>query len=123
MVAADTYRAAAMEQLEIWSKRMNDNFITKKSLKPFKKKVGKVDVGCIPFAYINYYPYLLNGISKKVNKSEGKRIENLFMDYGIQQSKILKPHIVIPFGSNLFHIDNRMQYHHRRAMRPRMSMF
>ena len=84
----------------------NDNFITKKSLKPFKKKVGKIDVGCIPFAYINYYPYLLNGISKKVSRSEGKRIENLFMDYGIQQSKILKPNIIIPFGSNLFHIDN-----------------
>ena len=84
----------------------NDNFITKKSLRPFKKKVGKVDVGCVPFAYINYYPYLLNGISKKVSASEGKRIENLFMDYGIQQSKILKPNIVIPFGSNLFHIDN-----------------
>lgn len=84
----------------------NDNFITEKSLKPFKKKVGKVDIGCIPFAYINYYPYLLNGISKKVSKSEGNRIENLFMDYGIKQSKILEPKIVIPFGSNLFHIDN-----------------
>ena len=84
----------------------NDNFITKKSLKPFKKKVGNVDIGCIPFAYINYYPYLLNGISKKVSKSEGNRIENLFMDYGIKQSKILEPKIVIPFGSNLFHIDN-----------------
>ena len=84
----------------------NDNFITKKSLKPFKKKVGKVDIGCIPFAYINYYPYLLNGISKKFSRSEGKRIENLFMDYGIDQSRILNPKIVIPFGSNLFHIDN-----------------
>ena len=84
----------------------NDNFITKKSLRPFKKKVGNVDIGCIPFAYINYYPYLLNGISKKESKSEGKRIESLFMDHGIQQSRILKPNIVIPFGSNLFHIDN-----------------
>ena len=84
----------------------NDNFITQKSLKPFKKRVGKVDVGCIPFAYINYYPYLLNGISKSHSKSEGKRIENLFMDYGVIQTRILKPKIVIPFGSNLFHIDN-----------------
>ena len=84
----------------------NDNFITKKSLKPFKKKVGRVDIGCIPFAYINYYPYLLNGISKRFSRLEGKRIENLFMDYGIEQSKILNPKIIIPFGSNLFHIDN-----------------
>ena len=84
----------------------NDNFITAKSLIPFKKKVGHIDVACIPFAYINYYPYLLNGIPKKVSKSEATRIENLFMDYGIKQSKILKPNIIIPFGSNLFHIDD-----------------
>ena len=84
----------------------NDNFITEKSLVPFKKKVGHVDVACIPFAYINYYPYLLNGISKKVSKAEAIRIESLFMDYGIKQSKILKPEIIIPFGSNLFHLDD-----------------
>ena len=83
----------------------NDNFITNKSLIPFKKKVGNIDVACIPFAYINYYPYLMNGISKKISKFESTRIENLFMDYGIQQSKILKSKIVIPFGSNLFHLD------------------
>ena len=28
------------------------------------------------------------------------------MNYGITQSKILKPKIIIPFGSNLFHSDN-----------------
>ena len=84
----------------------NDNFITEKSLIPFKKEVGDIDVGCIPFAYINYYPYLLNGISNAKSKTEAKRLENLFMNYGIKQSKILKPKIIIPFGSNLFHIDN-----------------
>ena len=84
----------------------NDNFITEKTLLPFKKKVGNVDVACIPFAYINYYPYLLNGISKKLNRSEAIRVENLFMDYGIKQTKILNPKIIIPFGSNLFHLDD-----------------
>ena len=84
----------------------NDNFITKKSLIPFKKVVGHIDVGCIPFAFIHYYPYLLNDVSKSIIKKEGNRLENQFMDYGIQQTKILKPNVVIPFGSNLFHIDN-----------------
>ena len=84
----------------------NDNFITEKSLIPFKKKVGRIDIACIPFAYINYYPYLLNSIKRKKMLAEGRRLENLFMNYGIKQSKILKPKIVIPFGSNLFHIDN-----------------
>ena len=68
--------------------------------------MGKVDVGCIPFAFIHYYPYLLYNISKSYIKKEGNRLENQFMDYGITQSKILKPNIVIPFGSNLFHSDN-----------------
>ena len=84
----------------------NDNFITEKTLIPFKKKVGNVDVACVPFAYINYYPYLLEGISKQLSRFEATRVENLFMDFGIKQTKILKPKIVIPFGSNLFHLDD-----------------
>jgi metal-dependent hydrolase (beta-lactamase superfamily II) len=84
----------------------NDNFITEKTLNSFKKAVGKVDVGCIPFAFIHYYPYLLDKISNKEIKKEGKRLEDQFMDYGITQSKLLKPKIVIPFGSNLFHADD-----------------
>ena len=84
----------------------NDNFITEKTLNSFKKSVGKVDVGCIPFAFIHYYPYLLDKISKKEIRKEGKRLEDQFMDYGIAQSKLLKPKIVIPFGSNLFHADD-----------------
>ena len=43
---------------------------------------------------------------KKKSKLEATRIEDLFMDYGIKQSKILKPKIIIPFGSNLFHLDD-----------------
>ena len=84
----------------------NDNFITVKSLIPFKKIIGNIDVGCIPFAFIHYYPYLLSNVAKSSIKKEGYRLENQFMDYGITQAKILKPKIVIPFGSNLFHIDN-----------------
>ncbi len=84
----------------------NDNFITQKTLIPFKNKVGKVDVACIPFAFIHYYPYLLNSLKKKDNKIEGSRLEKQFMNYGINQAKILKPKIIIPFGSNLFHLDD-----------------
>ena len=84
----------------------NDNFITKKSLQPFKRSVGQIDIGCIPFAFIHYYPYLLDCVSKNYLKKEGRRLEKQFMNYGIMQSKILKPKIVIPFGSNLFHSDN-----------------
>ena len=84
----------------------NDNFITEKTLVPFKKEVGKVDVACIPFAFIHFYPYLLKSLEKKANRKEAKRLENQFMNYGIKQAKILKPDLIIPFGSNLFHLDN-----------------
>ena len=84
----------------------NDNFITEKTLIPFKKKVGNVDVACIPFAFIHFYPYLLKSLNKKDNQKEAKRLENQFMNYGIKQAKILKPKVIIPFGSNLFHLDN-----------------
>lgn len=84
----------------------NDNFITEKTLIPFKNKVGNIDVACIPFAFIHFYPYLLKSLNKKDNKNEASRLENQFMNYGIKQAKILKPKIIIPFGSNLFHLDN-----------------
>ena len=84
----------------------NDNFITEKTLAPFKKKVGKVDIACIPFAFIHFYPYLLKSLNKLENKKEAERLESQFMNYGINQAKILKPKIVIPFGSNLFHLDD-----------------
>ena len=84
----------------------NDNFITEKTLVPFKKEVGKVDVACIPFAFIHFYPYLLKSLEKKANRKEARRLENQFMNYGIKQAKILKPDLIIPFGSNLFHLDN-----------------
>ena len=84
----------------------NDNFITDKTLIPFKKKVGNIDIACIPFAFIHFYPYLLKTLTNSENKKEAKRLENLFMNYGIQQAKILKPKVIIPFGSNLFHLDN-----------------
>ena len=96
----------------------NDNFITEKNLIPFKKKVGDIDVACVPFAYINYYPYLLNGISKKLSSFEATRVESLFMDYGIKQTKILKPKIVIPFGSNLFHLDDPNCYMNKGVATP-----
>ena len=84
----------------------NDNFITQKTLVPFKNKVGKIDIACIPFAFIHYYPYLLNSLKEDDNKNEGSRLEKQFMNYGVQQAKILKPRVIIPFGSNLFHLDD-----------------
>ena len=44
----------------------------------------------IPFAFIHFYPYLLKSLNNKDNKKEAKRLENLFMNYGINQAKNFK---------------------------------
>ena len=46
--------------------------LLQKTLAPFKKKVGDIDVACIPFAFIHFYPYLLKSLSNKDNKKKLK---------------------------------------------------
>lgn len=84
----------------------NDNYVTEKSLKPLKKIAGKIDVGCIPFSFIHWYPFLLDGVTENWRKKEGKRLINKFLELGLTQCKILKPSLVIPFGANLVYADD-----------------
>lgn len=84
----------------------NDNYVTEKTLKPLKKIVGKIDVGCIPFSFIHWYPFLLDGVTENWRKREGKRLINKFLELGYTQCKILNPKMVIPFGANLVYADD-----------------
>ena len=84
----------------------NDNYVTEKTLKPLKKFVGKIDVGCIPFSFIHWYPFLLDGVTESWRKKEGKRLIEKFIGLGLTQSKILKPKMFIPFGANLVYADD-----------------
>jgi hypothetical protein len=84
----------------------NDNYLTEKNLSPLKKLVGGIDIGCIPFSFIHWYPFLLDGVTEKWRKTEGKRLIKQFLNLGVQTAKILDPKLVIPFGANLVYADN-----------------
>src|SRR5437773_6065596 len=40
----------------------NDNYIEPEELRSVRKAAGRVNVACVPFAYINWYPFLLEGV-------------------------------------------------------------
>src|ERR1700733_3351623 len=40
----------------------NDNYVSADTLMRLKRAVGQVDVACVPFAYIHWYPFLLDGV-------------------------------------------------------------
>jgi hypothetical protein len=81
----------------------NDNYLSQNLLKKFINLTKKIDVACIPYAYIHWYPFLLDHeIDLSFNKdSEATRLVNKYMDFLIEATKILNPDIVIPFGANL----------------------
>jgi L-ascorbate metabolism protein UlaG (beta-lactamase superfamily) len=81
----------------------NDNFLTENSLKKFKQVRSEIDVACIPYAYINWYPFLLDYAKEDLHLkvSESDRLVRLYMDFCISATRILNPKLAIPFGANL----------------------
>jgi L-ascorbate metabolism protein UlaG (beta-lactamase superfamily) len=81
----------------------NDNYLQPESLKKFTSVDRKIDVACIPYAYIHWYPFLMEyeagqGEDKEV---EGNRLINFYMDDCLTAIRTLNPTVVIPFGANL----------------------
>jgi L-ascorbate metabolism protein UlaG (beta-lactamase superfamily) len=81
----------------------NDNFLTEHSLIKFRNIVKYIDVACIPYAYINWYPFLLEYSLNEmhIKESESKRLVNMYMEFCVNATRILNPKVVIPFGANL----------------------
>jgi len=81
----------------------NDNYLQPESLKKFISVGQRIDVACIPYAYIHWYPFLLDyGKGLACDKqAEGDRLVNMYMDDCLNSIRILKPKLMIPFGANL----------------------
>ena len=81
----------------------NDNYLQPDSLMKFTRVVPRIDVACIPYAYIHWYPFLLEyGEGQAADKlSEGDRLVKIYMDDCLNSIRILKPKLMIPFGANL----------------------
>lgn len=81
----------------------NDNYLQPQSLRKFTCVGPTIDVACIPYAYIHWYPFLLEyGEGQAVEKlAEGDRMVNMYMDDCLNSIRILQPKLMIPFGANL----------------------
>jgi L-ascorbate metabolism protein UlaG (beta-lactamase superfamily) len=81
----------------------NDNYLQPELLKKIQVAVPKIDVACIPYAYIHWYPFLLEFPDEpaSVKASECDRLVNMHLEICLTTIRILQPKIMIPFGANI----------------------
>lgn len=84
----------------------NDNYLSNELLGSIDPEFSSIDVACIPYAYINWYPQLLENLSVAEKAEESKRLCNLYFEYAIEQAGLLNARQVIPFGANLVYKDH-----------------
>jgi L-ascorbate metabolism protein UlaG (beta-lactamase superfamily) len=89
----------------------NDNYLQPASMAKFTKINAQIDVACIPYAYIHWYPFLMEYAPDKLEEkeAEGARLVNMYMNDCLNTIRILNPKVVIPFGANLL-IDDGNAY-------------
>jgi L-ascorbate metabolism protein UlaG (beta-lactamase superfamily) len=84
----------------------NDNYARPETLAVFRRLYGDIDVGCIPYAYINWYPFLLDNITAQERESEAERLIHHYYDLALAQADAMGAKVVIPFGANLVYHDD-----------------
>jgi L-ascorbate metabolism protein UlaG (beta-lactamase superfamily) len=83
----------------------NDNYLNNNILQTIDLEFSSINVACIPYAYINWYPQLLENLSVADKASESQRLCNYYFEYAIEQAERLNAMQVIPFGANLVYRD------------------
>ncbi len=96
----------------------NDNYPSVEALSALKRAVGRIDVGCVPFAYIHWYPFLLEGVDPDWRDREARRLMDQYLDKGVEQAEILDAEVVVPFGSNLVYYDDANSVMNRAVLSP-----
>lgn len=84
----------------------NDNYCSLKSLSGIREEFGRIDIACIPYAYINWYPQLLSGVSEEFRKLESNRLVTEYFELALAQARELNASQIIPFGANLVYSDS-----------------
>lgn len=81
----------------------NDNYITPATVQKFVDLGPSIDVACIPYAYIHWYPFLMKDDAQDASakKAEGDRLVRHYMDDCIEVARKMSARLVIPFGANL----------------------
>lgn len=81
----------------------SDNFLSKELLVKIAQDIPKVDVAMVPYAFIHWYPHLLNNITDEERETETKRLNKQSLDQAREFIDTFRPETVVPFGSNLFY--------------------
>lgn len=96
----------------------NDCFLSNSKLQLIKKHCKSIDVACIPFAYVHWYPFLLEDVSEEWKKQEAEKLINKYLKYGITQAEFLEAKVCIPFGANMFYNDDVYSDHNKAVVTP-----
>lgn len=97
----------------------NDNYLKPATMAKFTTVGVDIDVACIPYAYIHWYPFLMEYPQDKLHEKqiESERLVNMYQDDCLNVIDILKPKVVIPFGANLLIDDGNMHSEINMAVR------
>ncbi|MYM25461.1 hypothetical protein GTP46_22785 [Duganella sp. FT135W] len=91
----------------------NDNYLQPESMRKFTQINPHIDVACVPYAYIHWYPFLMeydDDVEGKTHKErERARLVNHYLDDFLNNVEILNPDVAIPFGANLLIDDGNMR--------------
>jgi len=80
----------------------NDHWVDISKLEQFSQN-QKINVACIPFAYIAWFPYCSANLTVKEIASKSENLVNQAMNYAVDAITRINPDVMIPFGSNLVH--------------------
>lgn len=96
----------------------NDCFVSNDKLETVKNAYQSINVACVPFAYVHWYPFLLDEVEAEWKKGEADRLINKYLNYGLQQVEFLNPEVAIPFGANMFYCDDISSEHNKAVLSP-----
>ena len=80
----------------------NDHWVDITKLEQFSKN-QKINIACVPFAYIAWFPYCSANLSATEIAEKSKELIHQAMDYAVDTIVRIKPDVMVPFGSNLVH--------------------
>lgn len=84
----------------------NDNFLELDQIKRVKKAVQRVDVAMIPYAFIHWYPHLVDTLGSHVRSSELKRLNWQHINMATTFAYEINPRLTIPFGASLYYAED-----------------
>ena len=96
----------------------NDCYLSSEVTLRIREGFGPVDIACVPFAYIHWYPFLVNNMTTKEKEVESDRLVSSYMKLALDQIRCLNPSIAIPFGANMFYNDGVDTDHNKCVLNP-----